>query len=63
MPPFDGLHPYQQMPFQYSIHRLDEDGTLTHKEFLHTQNSNPGLPLIKQLVEDIGEKGHRSGLV
>jgi hypothetical protein len=45
------------MPFQYSIHRLDEDGTLTHKEHLHTENSNPGLPLLKQLVQDIGDKG------
>ncbi len=57
IPPFDGLHPYQQVPFQYSIHRLEQDGTMTHKEFLHTDNSHPGLPLLKQLVKDIGDKG------
>ena len=57
IPPFDGLRPYQQVPFQYSIHRLEQNGTLTHKEFLHTRNSHPGLPLLKQLVEDVGDKG------
>ena len=57
IPPFDGLHPYQQVPFQYSVHQLDQDGTLTHREFLHTENSHPGLPLLQLLVKDIGESG------
>lgn len=57
IPPFDGIHPYQQVPFQYSLHIIDEKGELTHKEFLHTENSNPGLPLLQQLKKDIGEKG------
>ena len=57
IPPFDGIRPYQQVPFQYSLHKIDEPGIMTHMEFLHTTNSNPGFSLLKQLREDIGDKG------
>ncbi len=57
IPPFDGLRPYQKVPFQYSLHKIDEKGLMTHKEFLHTENSHPGLPLLQQLVSDIGGTG------
>lgn len=58
IPPFDGIRPYQQVPFQYSVHILESpEAELTHKEFLHTENSHPGLPLLKSLRENIGEKG------
>lgn len=58
IPPFDGIRPYQQVPFQYSLHMIDKPGgIMTHKEFLHTTNSHPGLPLLQQLTKDIGDKG------
>ena len=57
IPPFDGLSPRQQVPFQYSIHKIDEQGTLTHMEFLHRENSNPSLSLLVQLKKDIGDIG------
>ncbi len=58
IPPFDGLRPYQQMPFQYSLHRKDTpDPGLHHAEYLHLENTHPGLPLLKKLKEDIGDKG------
>ena len=57
IPPFDKIHPHQQVPFQYSLHKIDEKGVMTHMQFLHTENSNPGLPLLQQLVNDIGDKG------
>jgi len=57
IPPFDGICPYQQVPFQYSLHKIDENGTMTHTEFLHTANSHPGLSLLQQLKNDIGNKG------
>lgn len=57
VPPFDGLHPYQQLPFQYSLHILTKEGVLSHKEYLHTERSHPGLPLLTQLVADIGTRG------
>lgn len=58
IPAFDGVRPYQQVPFQYSLHIQESlEGGLTHKEYLHTENSNPVLPLLKQMREDFGDKG------
>lgn len=58
IPEFDGIRPYQQIPFQYSLHILKTPGgEVEHKEYLHTENSNPGELLIKQLKKDIGTKG------
>lgn len=58
VPPFDGLRPYQQLPFQYSLHILDKpDGNLQHKEFLHSLETCPIDPLLEQLQSDIDEIG------
>lgn len=58
IPPFDGLKPYQQLPFQYSLHLLeDAKSKPKHYEYLHKENSDPTLPLVKQLKRDIGAKG------
>jgi CRISPR/Cas system-associated exonuclease Cas4 (RecB family) len=58
IPPFDGCWPYQQIPFQYSLHVMDEFGTLTHREFLATErNRNPIPDLVAQLRRDIGDHG------
>ncbi len=58
IPRFDGCKPYQQVPFQYSCHILQEDGTLTHEEFLHMDRDDPRRPLVESLVSHIGETGH-----
>lgn len=58
IPYFDGHRPYQQVPFQYSLHILESpDAELTQKEYLHRDNSDPSLPLTEQLLKDIGDKG------
>ncbi len=57
IPRFDNQRPYAQMPFQYSLHILHEDGTLEHKEFLGDENSDPRLPLAKQMLQDITSTG------
>ena len=58
IPVFDGCFPFQQVPFQYSLHILREPyGDLEHQEFLHTQNSNPMRGLAEQLRNDIGDTG------
>ena len=54
IPYFDGLRPYQQVPFQYSLHLLQTpDASLEHKEYLHQENSSPSRPLTEQLLADI----------
>jgi hypothetical protein len=58
IPPFDGLRPYQQLPFQYSLHILRApEADLEHVEFLHTLETNPLPDLLSQLQNDIGESG------
>lgn len=57
IPKFEGSTPYQQIPFQYSCHRLDADGSVTHTEYLHTDGDDPRRPLLEALLQDIGETG------
>lgn len=58
VPYFDGQRPYQQVPFQYSLHIIHEpDGEVEHREYLHKENTNPAPDLAKQLVEDMGDSG------
>lgn len=58
IPPYDGLRPYQQLPFQYSLHVLTTtDSELQHYEYLHTHNSNPTEPLLDKLTRDIPAQG------
>lgn len=58
VPLYDGTRPYQQVPFQYSLHILREPGgELEHREFLATGRDNPMPALIKQMQEDIGPEG------
>jgi len=57
IPRFDKQRPYAQMPFQYSLHILHEDGKLEHKEFLGDENSDPRRPLAQQMLQDITPTG------
>ena len=58
VPYFDGQRPYQQVPFQYSLHIIREPGGETeHREYLHKKNSNPAPSLAKQLIEDMCDSG------
>ena len=58
IPYFDGHRPYQQVPFQYSLHILESpEAELVHKEYLHRDNSDPSRPLTEQLIDDIGTEG------
>lgn len=58
VPYFDGMKPYTQYPFQYSLHILDSpDAELRHMEYLHKFNSNPLAILSKTLQEQIGDAG------
>jgi hypothetical protein len=59
VPIYDGCAPYQQVPFQFSLHILKEpNGELEHYEFLHTDPAtNPMISLGAALMELIGEKG------
>ena len=49
--------PYQNIPFQYSLHILEKNGSLTHKEFLCTENKDPRPGLINSLINDLPSEG------
>jgi len=54
LPEYEGTGPYQQIPFQYSLHILkSKDGPLLHKEFLAESGPDPRRPLAEQLCKDI----------
>jgi hypothetical protein len=58
VPYFDGHRPYQQVPFQYSLHILQSpDAELEWREYLHRDNSDPARPLTEQLIKDVGDAG------
>ena len=58
VPPYDGTSPYQQIPFQYSLHILDKPvGELKHTEYLHRDSTHPVPKLLEKLKKDIGSTG------
>lgn len=59
LPMFSRCHPYQQVPFQYSLHVLREaGGELEHYEYLSTDSStNPIEELISTMRDHIGDTG------
>ncbi|MBS4043351.1 MAG: DUF2779 domain-containing protein [Chitinophagaceae bacterium] len=68
IPFVDGTKPFQQLPFQYSLHVVNEQGLIEqHHEFLATptdfvnitsKESDPRYQLIQQLKQQIGPKGN-----
>ena len=56
IPEFVGTKPYAQIPFQYSLHYIkNEGGELHHKEFLAESGEDPLPKIAKRLCEDIPE--------
>lgn len=54
IPPFDGAKPYEQIPFQYSLHYIEnENGELFHKEFLAVSGEDPRREIAESLCENI----------
>lgn len=50
IPRWIGTRPYQQMPFQFSLHIEQADGTITHHEFLDTSGVDPRRACAEALV-------------
>lgn len=56
IPPFDGTKPYQQIPYQYSLYRQDnENSELRHYEYLAEAGVDPRKGLIEKLIKEIPE--------
>jgi len=58
IPPFDGVRPYQQIPFQFSVHVQDSPGgDLKHASFLWKEPGDPRESFIRELKDCLGDKG------
>jgi hypothetical protein len=55
IPRWAGSRPYEQIPFQYSLHSLFSGGQLRHCEFLDLTGQDPRRALAEQLVEDLSD--------
>jgi predicted RecB family nuclease len=58
IPRFVGMHPYDHIPFQFSVHVQTEPGAVPeHFEFLATDCGDPRPAFISSLCEALGEGG------
>ncbi|MDA0771100.1 MAG: DUF2779 domain-containing protein [Chloroflexi bacterium] len=57
LPAYPGTRPYQIIPFQWSLHRLDAAGNLSHTEFLQEGHEDPREMVATSLLDAIGPDG------
>ena len=55
IPPYKGMRPYDVLCFEYSIHVLNEDGSIDHHEYLGTHDCRQ--KLIESMIANLGKKG------
>lgn len=56
IPMFDGTRPYQQVPFQYSLHVLEnENSAMEHYEFLAPANVDQRRDFVENLLNEVPE--------
>lgn len=54
IPLYPGTRPYQQIPFQWSLHHLGAGGAVTHWAFLAEGRTDPRRALATSLIEAVG---------
>ena len=57
IPRYANTRPYQIIPFQWSDHILDANGTLEHKEYLSDDDKDPREFFVRTLLDALGKKG------
>jgi hypothetical protein len=58
IPKFDGLKPYSQVPFQFSLHVVEKEGEEPkHLEFLYEGNDDPRREFAEALKDVLGDTG------
>lgn len=57
LPVWAGTRPFQQIPFQFSLHVMAADGGLEHAGFLELSGQEPSLDLAVALVAACGDAG------
>jgi len=58
IPLYDNSRPYQQIPFQFSLHiQAEKNGPVEHLEFLHTEAGDPRPGFVSELISKCGTRG------
>ena len=58
LPKFDGMKPYQRIPFQFSLHiQKEEGGKVEHISFLADGIDDPRPKFMQELRDNLGEEG------
>lgn len=57
VPRWIGTKPYQQLPFQFSAHIEQADGSIEHREFLSLNGEDPRRACAEALIADIPSNG------
>lgn len=57
LPLFPQTSPWKQVPFQWLIHILQKDGSMTHKEFLPAHKDDPRPDFTKALIDSLDDRG------
>jgi len=57
VPRWQQMRPYQQVPFQFSLHVHHQDGHLDHYGFLDLSGKDPRRGCAEELVKQIGNNG------
>ncbi len=53
MPVFPGTHPFEALPFQWSLHRLGAQGEVEHWEFLAQGDVDPSVEVSESLLAEL----------
>jgi len=57
VPVWNGTRPYQQIPFQFSLHRVETEGALSYSEFPDLSGEDPSNDVAEALTQNCGDKG------
>ncbi len=58
IPLFDNVRPYQNVPFQFSVHIIEKEGSKpVHKMYLADGKNDPRYEIMESLIPVLGNKG------
>lgn len=57
IPRYEQTRAYDAVPFQFSLHVENENREIIHREFLHSDASDPRPALARALIEELGDSG------
>ena len=57
IPIWAGTRPYEQLPFQFSVHCVRPNGEIFHEDFLDISGQDPRKRFIEELLDSCGEEG------